>query len=852
MADISVASDGDANLEQTGPGLFGPFWISETEAVIVYHNSSDDLAFARTTNGGASWSTGDLGATNLEQCSAFFDREVPGDTGTLVHVAWANSTGGDSVLYANIDVSDGSTSTPIEISTSVSYSGSSVDNRIAIGKTVSGNLILAYVTGTEDEAWKSSNGGSSWSSIASPFDDSSSADFIMLYPADTGDGNDCAAILHDVSGNQLFCRIYDDSANSWSSTSISTGITGDSTYRHWDAAVRHSDGAILLAAHNDADTSTDDIKTFEILPDSTSSPTITAKTDVVSNVSEAGFCGVLINQQDDTVYVAFTRGSSFRVTTGIYYYSSSNGMSSWSSETKYSEDTDDDIRGVSAGRSVGDSGGYFMPCWNNDDLTEIFSGTTNAVLIEEAAAADPNSVTLSAGSISATENAPGTTTTEKNFITLAAGTLSATNNAPQVTATETNSVTLAAGSLSTTANNPQASNTENRVSSLGAGALTASANSPQADTTEKNFTTLAAGSLSASEAAPEASVSASNQVNVTAGSLSATLNNPQASNTENRASQIGQGALTATNNAPQADTTEKNFITLSAGSLATSANNPQVSTTEGDNANIATGSLAASGNAPQAVTTENKAVSLSPGALTASANNPQADTTEKNFITLFAGTLSAINNAPQATTGDSNLSEITPGTLSASVNSPQAQTTEANRISLSPGSLAATNNAPQVTATANNEASIALASLSATANNPQATATEDTEETVALSAGSISATNNAPQASTTENHFVTLSLETLNTSNNAPQAVVLDPNTANVVAASLTRNSNAPGVTTTENEFSEISAGALSLAGFGPSVSYQPPTSRSGQLREDSRDPRSTAQYFTTRISKYF
>lgn len=400
MVDVSVASDGDANLEQTGPGLFGPFWISETEALIVYHNSSDDLAFARTTNGGTSWSTGDLGATNLEQCSAFFDQEVPGDTGTLVHVVWANSVGGDSVLYANIDVSDGSTSTPVEISTSVSYSGSSVDNRIAIGKTVSGNLIVAYVTGTEDEAWKSSNGGSSWSSIASPFDDSSSADFIMLYPADTADGNDCAAILHDVSGNQLFCRIYDDSADSWSSTSISTGVTGDSTYRHWDAAVRHSDGAILLAAHNDADTSTDDIKTFEILPDSTSSPTITAKTDVVSNVSEAGFCGVLINQQDDTVYVAFTRGSSFRATTGIYYYSSSDDMSSWSSETKYSEDSDDDIRGVSAGRSVGSSGGYFMPCWNNDDLTEVFSGTSNSVLIEEAASGVTGTVSSSLDGVS--------------------------------------------------------------------------------------------------------------------------------------------------------------------------------------------------------------------------------------------------------------------------------------------------------------------------------------------------------------------------------------------------------------------------------------------------------------------
>lgn len=490
MADITAASNSDANLEQT-TGLYGPYWSDEDTAVIIYHNSADDVAYARTTNGGASWSTGDFGAYNIEQCCAFYDGEVPGDSGTLVHVVFANSVGGDAAYYANINVSTGSASTPVSIY-SVSYSGSSIDNRIAIGKTVSGNLIAAFVTGSENEAWKSTNGGSTWSSIASPFDDSTSADFILLYPASTADDNDIAAIYHDVSGNQLFCRMYDDSGNSWSSTSIATGISGDAQYRHWDASVRHSDGAILVAAHNSADTATDDINTWEVLPNSIASPAVTAKTDVVSNVSEAGFAGLFINQQNDDVYFVLTKGSSFRASTGIYYYKSSDDMGSWSSETKYSEDADDDIRVLSAGRTVGDSGGYFMPCWNNDDLTYIFSGTTNAISIA-AASGLTGSVSSSLQGVSASASA-----NQENTST-ASSSLSGVSSSASGTQENTGTASSSLSGVSSQASGSQAlsGSASSSLSGFSSAASAAQENSGIASPALSGISSSASGSLAA-------------------------------------------------------------------------------------------------------------------------------------------------------------------------------------------------------------------------------------------------------------------------------------------------------------------------------------------------------------------
>lgn len=382
-ADTTVVTDADTNAEQTTIP-YGPYWDSTTTGVIIYHDAGDDANYCRTTNSGASWSCGSVEDATGEQFAAFYDKVVPGDTGNLVHVMINDSSGGggDDLHYNTIEVSSGTVGTTTNITTGASLTGGSTDNRNCIGKSVSGHIYAAYQSSSgagTSAAWYSDDGGSSWNSIASPFDDDSANDWCIIMPAETTDDDDVAVIFHDVSASELSIKMYDFTADTWTETSISTGITADATYKHYDATVRHSDGAILVAAHNAADTAGDDVQSWEIQPDSIASPTVTAKTNVVTNVSEAGFVGMLIDQNTDDVYVAITNGTSFRVTTDVHYFKSTDDMGTWGSETTYSEDAADNIRGVSGGHSVDADGGRWMPAFLNDDLLDVFVNETNDV-----------------------------------------------------------------------------------------------------------------------------------------------------------------------------------------------------------------------------------------------------------------------------------------------------------------------------------------------------------------------------------------------------------------------------------------------------------------------------------------
>ncbi len=386
MADTSVdgAIHGSVDFNDA---LWGPYWSDISVGVIIGQDTQQDLSMYRTTDKGATWTATEIQAGTLETLCAWYDKETPGDTGTLLHIVWADSTL-DDILYVNVDVSDGTVGTIRTVATPAVVDTNGSKNRLCITKSRNGNLYIGYslVTGTTEDFLRSTDlFATAGTSRAALFE--SALDWAMLFPADTGDGADVAALFWDSDVDDLTVQMYDDSSGgsgAWTETDIDTAAIDDIVHRNLDGVIRHSDGHLLVAFHSDDDATTDDLRTFDLTVDSIASPTITAKTVIFTDQAESAQIAIWINQQDDEVRVAHLKGGTWLDETNIVFHISTDGMGIWGSEQAYSEGTIDDNRLISAGRMVGDDGGRYQPSWYDDDKTELFVNEVNDVEIAAA------------------------------------------------------------------------------------------------------------------------------------------------------------------------------------------------------------------------------------------------------------------------------------------------------------------------------------------------------------------------------------------------------------------------------------------------------------------------------------
>lgn len=382
MVDTLVETDIDAGADQA-QALWGPYWSDISTGVIVFSDGGLDISFARTTDKGANWSTTQIQAGGVRQMSVWYDKETPGDTGTLLHLAWLDNIGADFAYYRTLDVSDASLGTLREVDNTVTVNTSKTLNRVAITKAVNGNLVFAFATQTEIECYRSDDDGVSWDARADVFETATEEDWVLLFPADV-DAGDAAALFWDRSANDISIKMYDESANTWTETSIDTDAADDSIHINMDGAIRHSDKHLLIAFHSNDDNNGDDLRTYDLTVDSIASPTITTKTVIFTNQSASAQVGMFINQQNDDVYLAYMKGGTWQATVDVVYHISTDGMGVWGSEQAYSESLADDFRVVQAGRTVGDDGGRYQPSFFDDDEVDVYINETNDVEIAAA------------------------------------------------------------------------------------------------------------------------------------------------------------------------------------------------------------------------------------------------------------------------------------------------------------------------------------------------------------------------------------------------------------------------------------------------------------------------------------
>ncbi len=378
MADITVGTSVTSLLHRQGVHL-GPVWVNVNTAYIFYIDASNDLVYQKTSDGGATWATAvSVKTGTLIKASIWYDKWTPGNAGTLIHIAYTESVG-DDVLYRNLDTLDDSLSTEITVVDGASYtSGSWAEGVVDIVRARGGNLYIGFWgdAGGEFGFYRSTDTGATWTSRAQ-LADGNEADGILLMPGNETDEDDIWCIYWDRSADALSLKVYDNSGDSWSETSIASSMVDFTVYYQMSAAPRHSDNHVILAAWSEIDAATADLKAWDI----GSSSSITALTGIVTDLDASAQVAVFVNQQDDSIYVAYLKGGTWQAIVDAVYKKSTDGGTTWGSEQTYSEASADDIRALWAGLSVGPDGGRFQPTFVNIDLTDLFVNLVNSIYI---------------------------------------------------------------------------------------------------------------------------------------------------------------------------------------------------------------------------------------------------------------------------------------------------------------------------------------------------------------------------------------------------------------------------------------------------------------------------------------
>ena len=393
MADITIIADSTSSIIERD-GLWGPYWTSPSVGYVVTIESSSDIEVWKTTDSGATWTHQDVAGepTGSQQRSmaVWFDQETPGNSGTIIHIAFVNSII-NRIVYIAFKTSDDTyeTSQSVDVLT---ISGTNTDTDVSITVSKSGRIYVCtrgdYEKDVEDtdHSMRSSSDGfvSNDESELSPY--SSDEEVIKLFPGDAADEDDICAVVFDGVNRDIEFWKFDASANTWGKTAIDTDIGTNSIEARrfkglFDAAIRHSDGNILVAYFNNWHDAAGDFKAVDI---SQATPTITSKTNLHTNIDDSAFPSILINQQNDDVYVAYAGSDAgdedLDATVLCYFKKSTDGMANWGSEQTYGI-LNDDIKKTSLGRTIGNAGGRIMPTFFNQDLADILVNDGNDIEI---------------------------------------------------------------------------------------------------------------------------------------------------------------------------------------------------------------------------------------------------------------------------------------------------------------------------------------------------------------------------------------------------------------------------------------------------------------------------------------
>ena len=364
--------------------------IDASTRYMFYNDTTGSISWRKTVDAGATWSS----ATEMEsgrdlyKWRLWYDRWTSGDTGNTVHFIYFDRVD-DKVKYRAFDTVSETFATAVDIETCQGTGAFTSENsypfgQIGFAKTRGGNLVIRYFY-SDDAAVrfastrKSTDDGATWSAINSIF--ANIEDLFIIFPGNETDSNDVWFLVLEDGTDRILFYTYDDSGNSYDGGAIvDSDFAFDPDYYNLHGSIWHSTGRLALSFISGFE-GTVDVRFYDI----GGTGDIVARTDILTNTSEAGQCAVTINQQNDDVYCHYLRGTEWEQLVHAYYKKTSDSGVTWGSEVQVTAGSEDDYRALFGGVSIGVDGGVVGAIVANNDLDILQANPTANVSIPASA-----------------------------------------------------------------------------------------------------------------------------------------------------------------------------------------------------------------------------------------------------------------------------------------------------------------------------------------------------------------------------------------------------------------------------------------------------------------------------------
>lgn len=301
-----------------------------------------------------------------------------------IYFAWAEETN-NKLRFGYLNTSDDSITTVDTqvLAGNIAFAQNSItianSGRIYIDTigTV-GGAAGSYYCNYSDDGGSIWNVCTSWHSLfAGHPDEALNRGFIYPSLYTGGSDDDIWAISSIDNDESYYLHRYDAGAASWGNTQLIIDVSpynSERTVRPFHAIL--ASGYLLLVLKDHTYTSSvNNIRSFII----DSAENITEKTQV-SNVSLAMVPCLMRNPNTGRIYCAYADGS-LSGTMRTYYKYTDDMMTTWSAQQGPMNVTIDDWKTVYPSVFNPFTGGRMMPCWPNEDLSDLVTNYTNSIQI---------------------------------------------------------------------------------------------------------------------------------------------------------------------------------------------------------------------------------------------------------------------------------------------------------------------------------------------------------------------------------------------------------------------------------------------------------------------------------------
>lgn len=391
MADVVIDAQASGGLANAINSKFGIFYRDTLIGYQIYFDSSANLVYKKTPDGGATWgSKVNILTNSVYQVDCLCDWEIPGDAGDTIHFAYVDFSVNE-VRYISFDVLTETIGTPVTIQacagTGVFYNSTlRTHHHVVITKSEDGNLAVAcrYVDSgfARRNLFYTSEDGVTWN-IKLAVTESVDHDLMLMFPGNETDDRDLWCVYYDSTATELSLKTYDDSDDSWSEQVINAdinfgGVGGESGYILMAGRINPDDKHLILTVWNKWNDAAASFLCYDI----NGASSIVQKTNILTNTDDASWAGLVIDPSTYDYYVYYQRGTIFD-DTPPYYKKSPDGGVTWGDETSAGEDVAArDYRWMGVAPVKASWGGRVQASWFDHDQDDLYTNVNTSIIIQ--------------------------------------------------------------------------------------------------------------------------------------------------------------------------------------------------------------------------------------------------------------------------------------------------------------------------------------------------------------------------------------------------------------------------------------------------------------------------------------